>query len=207
MRLPNNFQLNCGTVKGDGTASNIRDLQSIQTANLSIFAKLHLPNCQTKRQMSGAHIIPTQTATLLQVAMPSSYLWSHSSRLGRLWKCQRTSRRQRRGRTRSSARWTRTWTANSHSRSLLRFGRVPFLCISFVHGYVSDCCARRLRKNLVRIFFFIFARVAICAFFYVKLLSKTLWSHKSFDKYHACLVKVCWEGEFQQKAALRSWPI
>ena len=63
MRLPNNFQLDCGTVKGDGAASNIRDLQSIQTANLSIFAKLHLPNCQTKRQMSGAHIIPTQTAT------------------------------------------------------------------------------------------------------------------------------------------------
>ena len=103
----------------------------------------YLPSCicQTAKRKGKClvHISsPHRRQPLLQVAMPSSYLWSHSSRLGRLWKCQRTSRRQRRGRTRSSARWTRTWTANSHSRSLLRFGRVPFLCISFVHGYVSE---------------------------------------------------------------------
>ena len=87
---------------------------------------------------------PDTGQPLLPVSRPSSYLHSYSSRLGRSWKCQRTSRRQRRGRTRSSARWTRTWTANSHLRSLLRFGHLPFLCISFVRG-----CARE--GNLAKV--------------------------------------------------------
>ena len=42
-------------------------------------------------------------------------------RLGRWWKCRRTSQLRRNGRTKSSGRWTRTWTANSLLKNLLRF--------------------------------------------------------------------------------------
>ena len=43
-------------------------------------------------------------------------------RLGRWWKCRRTSQLRRNGRTKSSGRWTRTWTASSPLRSSLRSG-------------------------------------------------------------------------------------
>ena len=35
-------------------------------------------------------------------------------------------------------------------------------------------------------------------------MSTKILPGKSLDKYYACLVKVYWEGEFQQKAAMRS---
>ena len=49
-----------------------------------------------------------------------------------------------------------------------------------------------------------FASFTICTFPYVTLTSTKILSGKSLDKYHACLVKVYWEGELQQKAAMRS---
>ena len=118
-------------------SSNIRDLQSIKLATCRYLASCRdLRNCQTERQMSAAHIISTLGNPCNVLFYPDFY--SPSSRLVRSWKCQRTSPRQRRGRTRSSARWTRTWTENSPSKSLLRFGLVPFLSISFVRGNARE---------------------------------------------------------------------
>ena len=60
MCLPNSYELQCKTVKDAGTVTNIRDLQSSQTANLPIFAKATSGKPPTCTKMSAAHFILTQ---------------------------------------------------------------------------------------------------------------------------------------------------